>query len=127
MHELSIVQSLIEVVETELLAATPAHLPPPRVLKLNVKIGGLSGVVPEALQSAFSTARLHSSVSSAALSIQFCPVVVWCDACGDERTLPDPPQRFRCPVCDAATPKILSGRELELSSIEVSDDAAPNP
>ncbi|HEX8913410.1 MAG TPA: hydrogenase maturation nickel metallochaperone HypA [Humisphaera sp.] len=130
MHELSIAQSLIELVEDELAtraAATMRGTDPPAcapVGRVTVRVGALSGVVPEALASAWSVAVLRSAVlRRAGLTIDRQPAVVWCPACLVERELPDPPQRMRCPACGAPTPELRAGRELELTSIEVSEDA----
>jgi len=119
MHELSIAQSLVELVEDELLARQPdAAAALPRVGRITVKVGALSGVVPEALASAFPAAVARSSFGTAKLVIDFRPVVAHCGACDADRELPSP-QQLRCPACGAPTPEIIAGRELELVSIEV--------
>ena len=129
MHELSIAQSLIELVEDELAGRAAAEsrgtgLPAcARVGRVTVRVGPLSGVVPEALASAWSVASLRSVVvRGAGLTIDRQPAVVWCPRCAAERELPDPPQRMRCPACGGPTPELRSGRELELTSIEVRED-----
>jgi hydrogenase nickel incorporation protein HypA/HybF len=118
MHELSIAQSLVELVEDELLARQGSDDAPPCVGRITVKIGALSGVVPEALSSAFPVAAARSTLGPAALVIDFQPVVAYCPSCGADRELPSP-QRLRCPACGTPTPDIVAGRELELVSIEV--------
>jgi Zn finger protein HypA/HybF involved in hydrogenase expression len=50
--------------------------------------------------------------------------VVWCEACGGERTLSpggNGSYRMRCPACDAPAARLVRGREMELVSIEVLD------
>ena len=124
MHELSIAQSLVELIEDELIAdrvtdsVTPAVFHVGRVI---IKVGVLSGVIPEALASAFPVAVSRSAIRGATLSIEEIPVTVFCQTCNARRELSSP-QRLRCPVCDTPTPDVVGGRELELVSIEVLDD-----
>lgn len=127
MHELSIAQCLVDLIEDEVTARAPAQqrgVNAPRCLRVGrvrVRVGALSGVVPEALYRAFPVAAARSSLKEATLSIEECLVVAWCPACGVARVLPSP-QRLRCPACDGPTPDVVGGRELELVSIEVRDD-----
>lgn len=134
MHELSIAQSLVELIEDELsrrhMTAETSDgetddpsMTRPRLGRIVVRVGELSGVVPEALASAFPVAIAHSTLRGGMLSIEPVAVTVFCPACGGERELPSP-QRLRCPTCDAPTPQIAAGRELELVSIEVLDEPA---
>jgi hydrogenase nickel incorporation protein HypA/HybF len=115
-HELSIAQSLVELIEDELSSNSPGDSFD--VGKVVVKVGVLSGVVPEALTSAFPVAVQHSRLRGVTLAIEEVPVVVFCPSCHADRPLSSP-QRLRCPVCDAPTPTVVAGRELELVSIEV--------
>jgi len=42
-----------------------------------------------------------------------------------ERVLPSV-QHLRCPVCAEPTPTIVRGRDLELTALEVQENAAPH-
>jgi len=112
MHELSIAISLIE------MASEEAERLGVRVAALNVRLGPLSGVVREALLFSFDLAAEGTAVEGARLEIEEVPVVVFCPACAAERPLPGC-QDFRCPVCGTPTPQVVSGRELELATMEV--------
>jgi hydrogenase nickel incorporation protein HypA/HybF len=118
MHELSIATSLVELAcdEAERLA-----LP---VVALHVTLGPLSGVVREALKSAYEVARNGTPLAGATLIIRDVPIVAWCPVCGSEQTV-ESPQRLRCPVCDTPTPDVRSGRELELVALEITDANPP--
>jgi len=120
MHEISIAQSLVDEVVARL---DDDDAGPSRVTSLTLRIGVMSGVVPEALRFAFDAAMRRTPLDGARLEIEAVPLVVWCPACGGERELVGP-QRLRCPACAAPTPRIVRGRELELVSIEVVDAAA---
>ena len=129
MHELSIAQSLVELVEDELAAEAVAQsrggepAPCRPVKRVTVRVGDLSGVVPEALRSAFAIAVGRSSLRGAELAIEHCPAVVWCDRCRREQPVASP-QHMRCPTCGELSPTLVGGRELELASIEVVDGPA---
>ena len=56
----------------------------------------------------------------ARLVLEAAPLVVFCPACGDEKTLASP-QHLRCPACHALTPDVRSGKELQLTALEVPD------
>ncbi len=123
MHELSIAVSLIETASDELGKAGGRA---PRVLALHLRLGLLSGVVKEALLFSFDLAAEGTPIAGARLDIEEVPVVVFCAGCAAPRTLATI-QDFRCPVCGQPTPEVLSGRELELKSMEVSVDDDPHP
>jgi hydrogenase nickel incorporation protein HypA/HybF len=115
MHELSIVLSLIDRATEEL-----KRLGDVRIDALHLRIGPLSGVVEDALRFSWDLATEGTAVAGARLEIEAVPLVVRCDRCEAERELPSV-QNFRCPVCDAPTHDVVSGRELELRALEVSD------
>lgn len=116
MHELSVSQSLIEIVAAQLVDE-PADA---RVSVVRVRIGAFAGVVPAALRSSFPIAAAGTRLDGARLEIAEVPLVVWCPRCGGERRLPGA-QRLRCPDCGARTPDVRSGRELDVSSVELCD------
>src|SRR5947209_5076112 len=105
MHELSIALNILDLVEEE---ARGSH-----VVVVHVKLGALSGIVKEALVSAYELAREGTSLAQAQLVIEQVPIVAFCPACAVERTLISM-QELRCPSCGAATPRVVSGRELEV-------------
>jgi len=120
MHELSIALSLIDAA-----AEKAEELGAVRVEAIHLKLGALSGVVREALLFSFDLAAAGTPIEGARLEIEDIPVAVFCQTCNTEQELPGI-QSFRCPVCDTPTPDVVRGRELELTSLEVTDlDAAP--
>jgi hydrogenase nickel incorporation protein HypA/HybF len=120
MHELSIAMSLVDLACEE-----AARLGGPRVEALHVRIGPLAGVVCDALAFSFALAAADTAVAAARLVIEPVDVAVTCDACGVERVIASP-HRLRCPVCDAPTPNVVRGRELQLVALEIDDHVAPN-
>ena len=110
MHELSIAMGIVE------MAAEEAVRRDARVVAVHLKLGALSGVVPEALRSAFELAR-EETLNGAELVIEEVPVVAYCPACAAERVVAFP--YLSCPVCGAPTPGVVHGRELEVTALEV--------
>lgn len=113
MHELSIALSLIEVAAEEAQRRGAA-----RVGALHLKLGPLSGVVRAALESAFELAREGSPLPDAELVIEPVPLVAYCSACAAQQPLASPAD-LRCPICGEPTPEIVTGRELELTAMEI--------
>jgi hydrogenase nickel incorporation protein HypA/HybF len=116
MHELSVATRIVELI-AEQLDGGPGAV---RVTRVRVRIGPLSGVVPEALVFAFDAATAGTMLAGAALDVEAVPLVAHCPACDADRELPGP-QRLRCPACGGATPDVVSGRELDVVSVEVED------
>ena len=113
MHELSIALSLVEAAEQ---AASRADAE--SVSYLRVEVGAMSGVVPAALSFCYDVAVQGTVLEGSELRIEETPIVVYCDACETERTLPQL-HGFRCPVCGAPAAKILRGKELAILDMEI--------
>jgi hydrogenase nickel incorporation protein HypA/HybF len=112
MHELSIALSILDLVAEE------AERRRGRVAAVHLKLGPLSGVVREALVSAYDLARDGTDVSGAELVVEDVPVIAYCAACAAERRI-ESVREICCPTCGAPTPKIISGRELEIVALEI--------
>lgn len=113
MHELSIALDLVDLASDRL-----RDLGAARVDAVHLRVGPLSGVVREALLFSFAVAATGTPVQGARLEIEDVAVTAWCAACDSERKL-DSIARRRCPVCDAVTPEIVHGEELELVGLEI--------
>jgi len=115
MHELSVAEQLVELIEHQLRDAGRV-----KVTKVNLTIGPLSGIEPQALRFAYDSAVCGTMLEGSAVHITEIRPVVFCDTCNTEREI-ESVQRLRCPVCDTPTPTIVRGRELEIASVEVVD------
>ena len=115
MHELSIAMSIIEGASQEAMSRGGAQ-----VHVVHLKLGPLSGVVKDALLFSYGLACEGTLLEGSQLVIEEVPVVVYCPDCKTEKTL-DSIQRFCCPTCGALTPDVVSGKELELVAIEITD------
>jgi hydrogenase nickel incorporation protein HypA/HybF len=121
-HELSIALSIIDLASEESERRGGVG-----VRAVHVRLGQLSGVVKSALVSAFELAREESPLASARLVIEETPIVLRCPSCEAETTL-DWPQgfesvpRFCCSRCGTPSSDIRSGRELEVTALEIEDE-----
>lgn len=113
MHELSIALSIVEIAGEEAERHGGAA-----VLAVHVKVGPLSGVVREALSSAYEMAREGSPVAQSRLVIEDTPLVIRCPECGAESQVASV-YEMRCPLCGTPTGDIISGRELEVTAMEI--------
>ena len=123
MHELSIVQSVVEAV-TESAAAYPGA----RVLEVRLRVGALASVVEDSLQFCYGIATEGTPLQGSRLVVLTLPVVVHCDGCDCDVEL-EGVQSFRCPRCGEPAADLRQGREMEIDSIDIEDgkpeDAGP--
>lgn len=111
MHELSVALGIIDVATEE------AGRHRGRVAAVHLKLGALSGVVRDALVSAYDLAREGTPLAQAELVVEEISVVAYCPACAAERTPMFP--HLLCPTCGTPTPEVVRGRELEVVGLEV--------
>ena len=116
MHELALARSLIEMVD-DYAHANGAR----RVTRVRIRVGVLSALV-RALHVSFRAASRGTSCDGAVLEIEEVPLTVYCRFCDDVKA-PSGPYNFRCPVCGHATPKLVTGREMQLVSITLDESA----
>jgi hydrogenase nickel incorporation protein HypA/HybF len=116
MHEMGIALQIVEIATDSL----PEDLGHARIEKVNLKIGKLAAVVPESLRFCFEVAVKDTLLAGAKLAIEEVPVVARCKACNQEFTIDEPV--FTCKTCDSGSLEILSGRELDIESIEVVEE-----
>ncbi|MBX3751272.1 MAG: hydrogenase maturation nickel metallochaperone HypA [Opitutaceae bacterium] len=115
MHEVGIMESALTVVQRH-----AAERKARRVDRIVLRIGTLAGVEPEALRFAFDVVTRGTVAEGAVLAIENAPARVYCPACEREFTGEADSFIFTCPDCHALCGEVRSGRELELSRIEMS-------
>jgi hydrogenase nickel incorporation protein HypA/HybF len=115
MHELSIAMSIVEMAQEE--AEQRGGV---QVTAIHLKLGALSGVVKEALLSAFEIACDDTALSGSRLIIEEVPVVVFCPTCQAQRPLSSV-QLFCCAECGTPTAEVVQGKELEVVALEIEE------
>ncbi len=113
MHEVGIIQGALD-----LAIQTARNNGATRIHELRLRIGVLSGVVPDALNFAFEVVRQGTMADEARLEVETVPMVCWCPQCQREFAPGDFP--CECPDCHGLSAELRRGRELELASMEVS-------
>ena len=113
MHEMGIALQIIEIATDSI----PPDAGDVRVEKINLKIGKLAAVVPDSLRFCFDVAVKDSLLEGAKLCIKSLPVVARCRDCDAQWTINGP--AFICENCGGGSLDILSGRELDIESIEI--------
>ncbi len=116
MHEMGIVMQIIEIATSSI----PKELTGTPIERINLRIGKLSAVVPHSLNFCFEIASKDTPLDGAKLNIEEVPVVASCKECNHQWTIED--SSFTCPKCESGDIDILSGRELDIASIEIAEN-----
>lgn len=114
MHELSICQSLVEIILKELEKLKPASA---RLIYADVVIGAMRQIVPEYLTGAYEMVVKGTAAEGSQLRFREVPVKAKCRACswtGDVRDL-----TFVCASCASPEIELTGGMELFLESLEI--------
>ncbi len=121
MHELTLATSLVELASSH--AAQHGKRP---IIRITIRLGVLCGIA-RSLYFCFKPAAQGTPCADAELRIIEVPLSVHCETC-KETKLPRALYNFRCPDCGNPTPKVVTGREMELISVELGhvDEVASN-
>lgn len=114
MHELTIASALVEQV-----CDYARRRPGKRVTEIRIRMGALSGIT-RALHFCFPAAARDTLCDGAMLYIDEVPLTVMCTSCNSVKT-PAALYNFRCPDCGRPTPQVITGREMQLVSIELAN------
>jgi hydrogenase nickel incorporation protein HypA/HybF len=115
MHELSIAMGILEITEEESERRGGVH-----VDAIHLRLGPLSGVVKEALLSAWQLASEQSEFENSRLVIEDVPIAVYCSTCRAERPVQSI-QHMCCAECDTPSMQVVHGRELLVSALELAE------
>ena len=112
MHELAITEGIME-------AAIPAakEAGAEKILEIRLKIGELSGVIPECINEYFNVISKGTIAEGAKIKVEKISVRIKCSSCGFEGTIEK--RKIYCPVCKERNFRIIAGREYYVDSLEV--------
>jgi hydrogenase nickel incorporation protein HypA/HybF len=114
MHELSLAQSIVEIVQQHVPRATL-----PNVRSVGVRVGVASGVVPESLAFAYQSLVSESQLAGSQLCCEIIPFRIRCNHC---LAITESDKGFAvCEQCESGDTTILSGAELDVLTIELAD------
>lgn len=119
MHELSIAWEIARIADE-----SACRVGANRVVRVDVSVGELSGVDPDALSFAWEAARSGwPRCQGALLVLQRVPLRVYCPHCGLEGSPRS--HSVACASCGSLVTRVVAGEELDVVSLEVErDDAA---
>ena len=112
MHEMSIAQSLIDIIREEMVRHNAGSL-----RSVRLRIGRLSAIVPESLSFCFEIITAGTDMEGAKLVMDLVPLRGACRGCGREFEIED--YAFECPFCGSPDIETVAGKELSIVDMEV--------
>ncbi|WP_200763114.1 hydrogenase maturation nickel metallochaperone HypA [Nitrosophilus alvini] len=114
MHEYSIVQSLLDLVEENARKHEAK-----KIKKIVVKIGRLSGVEPHLLEIAFNTFKEGTICEEADFVMNIQELKVRCKKCDVVSEIESKDLLYECPSCSSCELEVLDGEDMYLMSLEM--------
>lgn len=115
MHETVLMQNLITTAEQALVGH---HIT--KVNRINISVGKLSNVLPDAMRFAFEALTQEGVFVGAELEMAFLPIVACCEICRNEYQTDGFP--IVCPECGSNQFKIIAGEEVYIDSIDCEEE-----
>jgi hydrogenase nickel incorporation protein HypA/HybF len=116
MHEMGIAMDILRIVQESI----PAEMTGAKVQRVNLKVSKFSAIVPDSLRFCFNVVAANTVAEGAELAVEEVPVVARCNDCNHAFTIEE--AVFVCPKCKGGRIDMLSGRELDIVSIELSEE-----
>ena len=115
MHELSIAQNIISIVQ-EHLSKEQLY----SVKSVRVKVGKLTNILTDSLIFGFDALTRETNLDGVILEVEHIPLQIECGNCGKSTSLDG--YIFQCPRCRSTSISVISGNELSVSEIELDDE-----
>ncbi len=112
MHELAITRSILSIVLEK-----AREVKAGKITKVDLRVGRLTGFVPECIQLQFEVLSRNTEAAGAGLNFQRPPAKLHCRRCNLDYARED--MSITCPECHTMEIDIISGSELSVESIEV--------
>ena len=112
MHEYSIVQALLNQCEEHASKHNAS-----KITKVVTKIGVLSGVEPDLLQTAFDTFKEGTICNGCEFVMNIQKVVLYCNDCKSDIEIDD--LVMACPKCGGLNTNMVDGEDMYLMSLEM--------
>lgn len=113
MHEMAVAQNIIKVIEEKLKESRENG----QVKRIDLKIGKLTCVEPEALRLSFKVVSQGTPLEKASLNIDSVSIIGKCKDCKKSFRLEE--LDFSCPFCGSFRIEIQTGNELFIQSFEI--------
>ena len=115
MHEMGIAEELVKIA----MDAIPEDMDDPKVAILNLRIGKLASVVAHSLTFCIEIITKDTPLENVRLVIESVPVKIQCKVCRQEWAVDTP--MFKCPDCENGEVAMITGREIEITSMELAE------
>ncbi|MCP4668162.1 MAG: hydrogenase maturation nickel metallochaperone HypA [Deltaproteobacteria bacterium] len=112
MHEMSIAQSLVDIIQQEMMKH---HAKALKSVRLHV--GQLSAVVPDSLSFCFEVITKGTEMEGAELIMDVIPLEGLCKECKETFHIKD--YAFLCPHCGSKEIETIAGQDLSIREMEV--------
>lgn len=112
MHELSVTEGILRICKAE---AEKNNFK--RILKINIKVGELSGLIPDCISFYFNEISKETVAEGAKIEVFKIPLSYRCDDCGYTSEILK--TEYTCHKCKGYHIKFLNGRELYIDTMEV--------
>ncbi len=117
MHELSIANNIVTIVEEEYKKLDCNGM----VQKVYFNTGRMNAIIPDSLKFGFNTIKQNKVfLKEAELIIIESPIILKCKKCNIEKEIDEP--FFICEKCGSTNIEVISGMEMYIDSIEVDDN-----
>jgi hydrogenase nickel incorporation protein HypA/HybF len=115
MHELSIANSILNIVLNEKMTNNL-----PEVKAIGLRIGVLSGILPDALEFSFDAIKKETLLENTILEISEIPVTGICNSCHENFVVTD--LVFSCPKCNSTSIEVDTGQEMDIEYLDIEDE-----
>jgi hydrogenase nickel incorporation protein HypA/HybF len=112
LHELALAEAIAAIAER--------HARGRRVTRVEVEVGRLRQVVPDALAFGFELVTQGTALDGAELALEEVPVRLVCRAC-EARTEPDR-FPFACDECGSLDVEVTDGEQLQVVALELEEE-----
>ena len=112
MHEMSIAQSLVDILKEEM-ARHNVH----RLRSVKLHVGQLSAIVPESLSFCFNVIVSGTELEGARLDMEIIPLKAFCQDCRENFEVEN--YTFVCPLCQGTNIRTEAGQDLSFVEMEV--------
>jgi hydrogenase nickel incorporation protein HypA/HybF len=120
MHEMSVAESIIDVVSDNVPSERMAA-----VTAVRVRVGSLSGVVADSLAFCFEALVADTPLGRARLDVEWVPTECVCGDCS--HTFEPAGMIFLCPSCGSGRTRLVTGADLQVVHVELDEAARPSP
>jgi hydrogenase nickel incorporation protein HypA/HybF len=112
MHELSVAQNIISIVEEYTKAIEEK-----KVKAIHLKIGKMSNVLVDSLNFCFESLVIGTGLAEAKLVVEEIPATLYCNNCNKQTDVSE--FSFSCVHCSSTNVEMISGNELTISELVV--------